>query len=49
MTPERLYEMWKRPSDPPWWKLPYYSHEAQREYGCFGKQHFEALANQEAK
>lgn len=47
MSPERLYEMWKRPGDPPWHQLPYYDYEAQRQYGGFGKQHFEVLARTE--
>ena len=47
MSAERLYEMWKRPSDPPWHKLPYYDHVAKREFNCFGKEHFHQMARKE--
>ena len=44
LNAEQLYNASRRPSDPQWWKLPYYDHRATQEHGCFGKEHWEALA-----
>ena len=43
MTAEQIYNQARRPGDPPWHELPNYDWDAAR-VGCFGKEHYHALA-----